>query len=51
MNLVKNRFLDECTQIEEYGEQSRGELEEGCFEHFSETSMALSEVFPGVNLF
>jgi hypothetical protein len=28
MNLVTNRFLDECTQVEGYGEQSSGELEE-----------------------
>jgi hypothetical protein len=33
MNLVTNRLLDECAQVEGYGEQSRGKLEEASFEH------------------
>jgi hypothetical protein len=51
MKLVRNILSNESAQVEGYHVQSRGKLEEASFEHCVETSMVLSKLFLGMNLF
>jgi hypothetical protein len=50
MNLVANRFIDECIQTQECSEQIERDIEEEVEEQPSEASIVLWDMFHGFNL-